>query len=395
MSLDLPTLMVMQSFAMACAGVVLLAAWLQNRAITALALWGFANVSAAVGILSLMSGFVTHQPVWLGLGGALLSLQSSLIWKAARTVDAKPAPFALALAGPAFVALAGAVPFIRNFAGSVALTMGAAYVAAAAVALWSGRTERLAARWPLVALASLHAAALLIGTFTTLTGSTGQDTVPSLTSLFGFIYFESIVFAVGASIFVLALVKERNEAAGRMAALIDPLTGVANRAGFMQSAARCLDRCRREQAPISVMMFDLDRFKKVNDTHGHAIGDGVIRMFCETAAAAIRPGDIFGRIGGEEFAAVLPCCDIEAAYVRAERVRAAFAAACRMVDDRQVNATVSCGVATSAEAALALDAMLKAADAALYDAKFEGRNRVKRAGTEAAQNSSATVIRVA
>src|ERR1700678_242191 len=73
MNLDLPTLMVMQSFVLACAGAVLFFAWLQNRIVSALALWGFANVSAAGGILSLMLGFTLHQPVWLGLGGSLLS----------------------------------------------------------------------------------------------------------------------------------------------------------------------------------------------------------------------------------------------------------------------------------------------------------------------------------
>jgi diguanylate cyclase (GGDEF)-like protein len=387
--------MVMQSFAMACAGLVLLSAWLQTRAVAALALWGVANVSGAAGILSLLSGFVSHQPALLGLGGALLSFQASLIWKAARTIDGKRAPFLLALAGPISVGLAGFIPLVRDFAGSVALAVGATYTAATAVVLWHGRDEGLAARWPLMTLATVHTAALLIGTFTTVTGSTGQDTVPSLKSLFGFIYFESIVFAVASSVFVLALLKERNEAAGRKAALIDPLTGIANRAGFMEYAGQLLARSRQERAPIAVMMFDLDRFKKVNDTNGHATGDVVLRKFCEITGAALRPNDVFGRIGGEEFAAVLAGCGVEAAHARADRVRIAFAAGCRRVGDRQVDATVSCGVAASPDAAHSLDEMLEQADAALYSAKFEGRNRVKRAEALKSKDSPATVIRVA
>jgi hypothetical protein len=86
MQLDLPTLMVMQSFALACAGMVLLAAWSQNRTIPALALWGIAHIIAAGGILSLMLGFTSQQPIWLGLGGGLLSFQSALVWKAARNL---------------------------------------------------------------------------------------------------------------------------------------------------------------------------------------------------------------------------------------------------------------------------------------------------------------------
>ena len=74
-----------------------------------------------------------------------------------------------------------------------------------------------------------------------------------------------------------------------------------------------MERYRRDGAPVSVMMFDLDRFKAVNDRHGHAVGDAVIRKFCEITTAAIRPNDVFGRIGGEEFAVVLPGSSIEAA----------------------------------------------------------------------------------
>jgi diguanylate cyclase (GGDEF)-like protein len=395
MQLDLLTLMLMQSFALACAGVVVLFAWLQNRTVPALALWGGAHVVAAGGILSLMLGFASHQPAWFGLGGSLLSLQSSLIWKAARTIDCKVAPFVIALVGPAAVGLAGGVPSIREVAGSLALTMGAVYILAAATTLWLGRKEGLAARWPLIILSAVHAAALLIGTYSTFIGSTSQDTIPPLTSLFGFIYFESVIFALGTSVFILALVKERNEAAGVRAGRIDALTGIANRAAFLESAGRVLERCRRDSAPVSVMMFDLDRFKAVNDGHGHAVGDAVIRKFCEIITAALRPNDVFGRIGGEEFAVVLPGSSIEPAYVRAERMRTSFAASCRFAGNRQVDATVSCGLSVSLDDEQTLTALLKDADAALYCAKSEGRNRVKRADQSRPEEGSATVIRVA
>jgi hypothetical protein len=221
MNLDLPTLMVMQSFALACAGAVLLFAWAQNRIVSALALWGIANIIAAGGILSLMLGFTLHLPAWLALGGILLPLQSSLIWKAARTIDAKPVPLVLTLLGPVVVGLAGSVPGLQNVTGSLSLTVGAAYTLATATTLWLGRNEGLAARWPLIILNAVHAAALFIGTYSTFIGSTSQDVVPSITSLFGFIYFESIVFALGTSVFILALVKERNEATSKTAARTD------------------------------------------------------------------------------------------------------------------------------------------------------------------------------
>jgi diguanylate cyclase (GGDEF)-like protein len=394
MQLDLPTLMVMQSFALTCAGAGLVFAWFQNRIVPALALWGFANILAAAGILALMLGFTLHQQAWLAVGGILLPFQSGLIWKAARIVDSKPASIVLVVLGPVVVALAGSVPGLNNIAGSLSLIAGAIYSIATATTLWPGK-ERLAARWPLIILSAVHASALLIGTYSTFIGSTSQDIVPSLTSGFGFIYFESIIFAFGTSVFILALVKERNEAAGMTAGRTDSLTGIANRAAFLESAGRVLQRSRRDNAPVSVMMFDLDRFKAINDRYGHAVGDAVIQKFCEVTAAALRQNDVFGRIGGEEFAVILPGSSIEAACARAERIRAAFAEGCRFVRNHQVNATVSGGVSVIVNADQTLEALLEFSDVALYGAKTDGRNRIKRADQPKAEGGSSNVFRVA
>jgi diguanylate cyclase (GGDEF)-like protein len=324
MTLDLPTLMVMQSFAMACAGAVLLFAWTQNRAVSALAVWGIADFSAAGGILLLMFSVQLEQPALSAFGGALLCTQSGLIWKAVRNIDGKPAPLVLALLGGAVIIIGGAVPLVREYEGSIGLAGGAAYTALTAISLWRGRGDGLIARWALCSFAIMHALALSIGTLSTFIGTTGQDSVPRLASLFGFIYFESVVFALGTAVFALALIKERNEAASLFAASIDALTGVANRAALLGSAERAMQRCRRVGAPIAVVMFDLDRFKRINDLHGHAIGDAVLQRFCDIATAALRPQDLFGRLGGEEFAAVMPGCGLEAACARAERIRAAL-----------------------------------------------------------------------
>ena len=393
MALDLPTLMVMQSFALAAAGVVLLFAWLQNRTISALALSGCANVIAAAGILSLMLGVALHQPLWSVLGGCLLPLQSGLIWKAARNIDSKPAPLVFALLGPIVVGLAGGLPHVPG--GTLSLAVGATYSLAIAATLWDSRQEKLNARWPLIILSAVHSAALWVGTYSTVFGSTDQDAVPSLASMFGFIYFESIVFTLGISVFILALIKERNEAASMMVARTDSLTGIANRATFLTSAERVLERCRRDSAPLSVMMFDLDRFKAINDKYGHAIGDAVIRKFCEITAAALRPNDVFGRMGGEEFAVVLSGSSIEAACVRADRIRSAFAENCRFVRNFQVNATVSGGVSASANAEQTLEVLLEHSDLALYEAKTEGRNRIKRAEQPRPEDQISNVFRVA
>ena len=156
-----------------------------------------------------------------------------------------------------------------------------------------------------------------------------DDTIPTALSLFGLINFESVLFLLGSAVFLLALVKEREEMVSRIAASTDPLTGIDNRGGFMLRGDRVVDRCRRDGSPVSVLMFDLDRFKKINDTFGHAVGDAALLKFCEVASGALRPNDVFGRIGGEEFAVVLPGSGIEAAWVRAERIRTSFMERCR------------------------------------------------------------------
>jgi len=393
MSLDLPTLMIMQSFAMACSGALLCVAWTQNRTAPVWRLWGVANIVAAAGIVSLMLGATFHLIILSAIGGFLMPTQSGLMWKAARVFESKRTPLAYAFAGPLAATLAGAL--LPNFAATFSLAAGAAYTLAIVAVLWAGRADRLTARWPLVILAGVHSLALAIGTYSTFDGSTGQDSVPAIMSLFGFIYFESIIFALGTSVFVFALVNERNEAATKAAANKDSLTGIANRASFLASAERTLQRCRHDRSPLSAIMFDLDHFKAINDKYGHAIGDAVLKQFCDIAAAALRQTDLFGRMGGEEFAVILPAASIEVALLRAERIRLTFADDCQFVRGNRVNATVSGGVSMNAEGSQTLDALLESADAALYRAKTEGRNRVIRAAESSPDTVMSDVPRVA
>jgi diguanylate cyclase (GGDEF)-like protein len=144
---------------------------------------------------------------------------------------------------------------------------------------------------------------------------------------------------------------------------------------------------------LTLVVFDLDRFKTVNDTYGHKTGDRVLRVFADSARKILRPNDLLGRHGGEEFALVLPAATIETGYVIAERIRVAFSAACRQLDE-PIPVTVSAGVATIASETT-FDALMEAADAALYQAKNLGRNRVERAGSSDAGADPPKVIRVA
>jgi len=125
-----------------------------------------------------------------------------------------------------------------------------------------------------------------------------------------------------------------------------------------------------------VLMFDLDHFKGINDRFGHSVGDRALQVFAETASMKLRATDIIGRLGGEEFAAVLPATSLVSAGVAAERVRCAFEAAAVEIDGLPVKGTVSIGAAAATNPNSDIDALLVQADKALYAAKAGGRNRV-------------------
>jgi diguanylate cyclase (GGDEF)-like protein len=157
----------------------------------------------------------------------------------------------------------------------------------------------------------------------------------------------------------------------------DALTGLPNRRETMERLQGELQRSQRSGRPIAVLMFDIDHFKRVNDTWGHAAGDQVLRAVADTAHDSLRRIDSCGRIGGEEFLVLLPETDPENAHGAAERLRAAIEL-CRVhYADQVLRVTVSIGVAIQlAEASQTAEVLLQRADQALYAAKEGGRNRV-------------------
>jgi len=159
-------------------------------------------------------------------------------------------------------------------------------------------------------------------------------------------------------------------------ATTDALTGANNRHQFFSQAAREVARAKRYDNPLSVIMLDIDYFKSINDTYGHHAGDMVLKAFADTARTALRTSDIFGRLGGEEFAAILPQTGLEEGLEVAERLRAAFAALAVRVDEATIPFTVSLGVTQVRATDKDVEELLNRADEALYRAKRMGRNRV-------------------
>jgi diguanylate cyclase (GGDEF)-like protein len=156
----------------------------------------------------------------------------------------------------------------------------------------------------------------------------------------------------------------------------DPLTGLANRRHFFETAEAELSRSRRYQAALSLLMLDIDRFKEVNDAHGHRAGDRVLQKLAQTCREVLRAVDVVGRVGGEEFAILLPETAAEGALEVAERLREAVEGAeVAREEGVPLRVTVSIGVSTASGDAN-LDTLMSQADDALYDAKHRGRNRV-------------------
>jgi len=200
---------------------------------------------------------------------------------------------------------------------------------------------------------------------------------PSDLDLLTFAVFEGAFVCICAAYLFGGLAKDRIAARYRRASLTDSLTGVANRRGFFERGERLLMRARFAREPTAIIIFDLDRFKSINDWYGHLAGDEVLTSFCRLATSHLRPNDLFGRIGGEEFVSLLPDTGEDDAIWMAERVRRAFEASSHPIGQRAIRSTVSVGVAISDEEYSDLSALLAAADRALYRAKALGRNRVE------------------
>ena len=228
----------------------------------------------------------------------------------------------------------------------------------------------LRARWLLGACYALSAATLLVaagmasGTPSALTGSYG-----------GFAYIGTYVLIVAGSFAFLLMHKERADEETSRLATTDSLTGVFNRRTFIELADQELARSRRAGTPLSLMMLDLDHFKRVNDTFGHLVGDEVLVAFTRLIRDCMRRGDLVVRYGGEEFCVLLPGTTLAAATALAERIRATCSA--QALTAHAFKVSVSIGLtAYAGDTNTRLADLLARADEALYLAKDEGRDRV-------------------
>ena len=349
-----------------------------------LGLWAAAYAAFAVGcILSLVrrdlpgvSGFA--------LSNLAMMLGYLLVFRGALLLDGRrlhPAAILGLLAGIGsawFAAGAAAAELLWNHVSSVPIALVSGLTA---LALLRSRTVRTLRSRPIaVAVFALHALFYAARAFILpiLAWVHGEEILALVAEL---TMYEAVLFTVAMPMSLLALVREEDRVHLLATARTDFLTGLNNRQGFFELAPRHLGQAAKD-APHCLLAFDLDHFKAINDRFGHDAGDRILRLFADIAREAAGPGSMSARLGGEEFAILLPDTNRAEAHAVGQDIARRFTEAAVRHDGTGIAATVSIGLAEASGRDVDLAALLAAADRALYRAKTLGRNRIETAQPE-------------
>ena len=361
-------------------GIFMLQVWVTDRRHAAAGYWCLSMWVGSVCTLLYALRPIGLPMLTVGLGNALAAFAYALMWAGFRVFDKRPAYLAVVLAGPALWSLAYLfVPQVTNdvnnriIVSSVIIT---AYSLWMGVDIWRGRrVERLPTRSMSAVFFLTHGViySLRIPMALLFPASLGHGTAYS--AWFAVFSLELFAHTILAAVAMLVLIKERGEALYRQASRTDALTGIPNRGSFLDDMQARLSR----KAQGTLMIFDLDRFKAINDTHGHLAGDAVLKRFSAQVSSRLEEGMLFCRFGGEEFALFAPHHDIAMAQEFADMLRADIAAMAIVFAGREIGVSVSIGLADVATFGADFDRLHSAADGALYAAKEAGRNRVMRA----------------
>jgi diguanylate cyclase (GGDEF)-like protein len=381
MTLDVHTLFMVTIYVEAILGLLLLFVWAQNMALRAVCWWGCAYL---IRLLSIgLFGMYGEAPdiVSIDLANALLFTAFAAIWTGARVFDSRSIEPVYLVTGAVLWLLVCRLPILADNVDIRALIASGiitAYTWLTAYEFWRGRSEALVSRWPAIFMFFAQGALYILRTplIAMLPSASTNDNL--FTSVWMTVLSsESLLLTISSAFILLAMAKERTELRHRTAAMVDPLTGIANRRSFLQDAALIVKQHTTDPRPTAVLLIDLDHFKSINDRFGHALGDRVLEIFTDAARKSTRGSDLIGRLGGEEFAAMLIDTSREKAVEVAERIRESFAQMAQEVEGRAVCATVSIGLVHSEGPTLDLPELLAQADQALYCAKERGRNRVE------------------
>ena len=381
MGLDVNTLFLVTIYVEAMLGLLLLFAWIQNSGIHAVAWWGCAHLLRAGSVVLFgMYGSVSDA-ISIDLANALLFTAFAVTWSGARVFDGRaPEPMYLVGGAVLWILVVAArrssptrsTPRCCSPPASSPPTPGPRPTnsGAAAASRWcrAGPRSSCCSRMARCSCCARRSSQVLPWSPTSQVFDSVWLTVLS---------FEALLFTIAIAFILLAMAKERTELRHKTAALVDPLTGIANRRAFLEEVMALSKRQEAEGRSAAVLLADLDHFKSINDRFGHAVGDHVLQIFAEAASAKLGPDDLIGRLGGEEFAIVLYDAGRDKGLAIAERIRLSFETAAADVDGRAIGGTVSMGMVIAETNLFDIPALLAQADEALYCAKERGRNRIE------------------
>ena len=375
-----PTLLLLAAILMAMVTTVLYAVWHFNRQLPGLRLWTLTYLCGFLFIIALQVHDQLPELVavplaqgavgfmgYLGLLGARAYMGRGRLWHG--------------YGAAAIALLVGASVYFTVVQNNFGLRFlisswgaGAFYLLMARV-LARGSLKAYPVRYLVAMAAAGHGAFLLLRPMMFRLGTEFAPDADLVLALPQWVILESIVASVLIGFGVLMLANEFTTSALRRLAEMDSLTSVFNRRAFLTLLDKALSQARRAQSDLPVLVIDLDHFKQINDTWGHKCGDDVLRHFVGVAVSCLRNEDVLGRLGGEEFAIVLPNADAQGAMAVAERLRTLVASQPVMTEHGPIALTVSVGV-TLCVAGETSDAALQRADHAMYRAKDLGRNQV-------------------
>jgi diguanylate cyclase (GGDEF)-like protein len=377
MSFDTSTLYLFATMVAGMLGAMLVFFGRQEN-IAALKWWGTAYLLGAASVaIWTIGGSKLGDTLLLALN-AVGFAACGMVWNASRVFHGrKPNLPGLVFGAIVWIGVAVALPSLNT---AMRLTVGAAivavYAALTASELWNERRRTMQKRWPTIAVPVMHGCVLMLPILLGGLLRPHDETFASSIWVTAF-SIELILYAIGTVFVIFVLVSDRAVTVHKTAASVDPLSGMLNRRGFSEACMRVIEREAVAGRPVTVMIFDIDHFKSINDRFGHPAGDEILKLFSTVVISNLRISDLSGRIGGEEFAALLPCA-LEEGVIVAERVREAFEASGIVCEQGPVDTTVSIGVA-GGPAGTELEVLLASADTALYQAKRSGRNRVEAA----------------
>lgn len=379
MLLSIPTLLLVAIFIFSLMGLLTLHAWSRGAREQTLGYLASTLLLAAFGVTLVSLRGIAPDTIALVLGNVVLLLGATMNWTAMRVFGGRAPHLPGILAAPLLWALWGLTPgYYENLGLRVTVysLLTAVYGGLSAFELWRNRKRLEVSYLPALVLLVMHS-----GFYTVrMVADHGISLEHALagtgrgTRFFSFLLFESMLYAIGIAYVTLAMVRERAELKFKAAAYSDPLTGIGNRRAFLSGGKQLLAECSRRGEPVALLLCDLDHFKRLNDAYGHQTGDQALIAFGQVASQRIRQQDVFGRIGGEEFACLLANTDEHAALLVAQRICSSFHELPLLAPGLL---SVSIGIANSTGDEHDLARLLSRADHALYAAKDQGRNRVQ------------------